>query len=152
VTVAELLARRLIASLATENEDGSQHLSAIWFLHEGGAVYVATSGRTRKARNAAARPRGAFMVDVRGGGPLGGAATAGPLELLHGAEARAVNERIWARYLTPAGLADAGAGARIAASDDVTIRLRAGRWRTWDTGADFGGALERPGIRLPLDD
>ena len=151
MSISELLALRLIGCLATENEDGTQHLTAIWFLYEDGIVYVGTSGQSRKARNAAARPRGAFMVDSRGGGPMRGATTAGPLELLHGAEARAVNERIWARYLTPAGLADPATGGAIAATDDVTICLRAGRWREWATSADFDGALERPGIQLPLD-
>ena len=45
----------------------------------------------------------------------------------------------------------AATGGAIAATDDVTICLRAGRWREWATSADFDGALERPGIQLPLD-
>jgi general stress protein 26 len=151
VIVEELLAQRLIGCLVTENGDRSPHLTAVWYLHEDGVVYVGTSGRSRKARNAEARPRGGFMVDSRGGGPMRGAATAGQLELLRDDEARAVNERIWSRYLTPAGLADPAVAGALAASDDVTICLRAGRWSSWDTSADFAGALERPGIQLPLD-
>ena len=45
----EILSGRHIASLGTESEDGSIHLTAVWFLYEGGCLYVATSSRSRKA-------------------------------------------------------------------------------------------------------
>jgi general stress protein 26 len=142
---------RYIAVLATENEDGSAYLSAVWFLHEEGVVYVATGGNTRKARNASERPRGSLLVDSRGPGALRGAAARGRLTVLRGEEARAVNERVWAKYLTAQGLADPRVGGVIRAHDDVTIRLEPERWRTWATDEDFGGALEEPGQTLPLD-
>jgi len=61
----EILAGRFIASFGTQNEDGSIHLTAVWYLFDGGCLYVATSSRTRKARNVAARPRASLMVDIR---------------------------------------------------------------------------------------
>ena len=61
----ELLHGRYLASLATENPDGSLHLTAVWFYFDGDSLYVATSSRTRKARNLEARPRASLMVDSR---------------------------------------------------------------------------------------
>jgi hypothetical protein len=145
-----LLEGRYIATLATANADGSIHLTAIWFLHRDGAVYVGTFARSRKVRNAEARPRGSIMIDVRGV-TLGGAAATGALTVIRGEEARELNGAIARKYLTDEGLAEPAVGGAIHASDDVTIRLDPDRWRTWSTAEDFGGAYEQPGISLPLD-
>lgn len=149
--VEEFLAARRIACLATENADGSAYLTAVWFLYADGAVYVGTSGTSRKARNASARPRASIMVDARGAGPQRGVAASGPATVLRGAEARALNDRILERYLTPAGVAAPGVGRTIAKSDDVTIRIDVGPWRTWSTSEDFEGRLEDAGMSLPLE-
>ncbi len=147
---AALLAGRYIATLATTNADGSIHLTAVWFLHRGGAIHVGTYGASRKVRNAEERPHGSVLIDVRG--PcLSGAAASGPLEVLRGAEARALNDEIARKYLTADGLAHPEVGGAIRASDDVTIRLRPERWRTWSTADDFGGAYELPGMSHPVD-
>jgi PPOX class probable F420-dependent enzyme len=147
----EFLAGRRIACLATENADGSAYLTAVWFLYEDGAVYVGTSGTTRKARNAEARPRASIMVDARGAGPQRGVAATGPVTVVRGVESRGVNDRILERYLTPAGIEAPGVGRTIAESDDVTIRLEPGKWRTWSTSEDFEGRLEDAGMTLPLE-
>jgi general stress protein 26 len=149
--LAELLAGRYIATLATSNEDGSIHQAAVWFLHRDGSVLVATGGSTRKARNARRRPAGAILIDARGPGPLRGAAATGALDVLEGEAARRANELVWSKYLTPAGLEEPAVGGAIRAHDDVTIVLRPDAWRTWATDADFGGSLEQPGIAFPLD-
>jgi PPOX class probable F420-dependent enzyme len=149
--VDEFLRDRRIACLATEEPDGSAYLTAVWFLYEDGVVYVGTSGTSRKARNAAARPRAAVMIDSRGPGPQRGVAASGSATLLRGAEARAVNDRILERYLTAAGIAAPDVGQTITASDDVTIRIEIGPWRTWSTSEDFDGRLEAPGMALPLE-
>jgi PPOX class probable F420-dependent enzyme len=149
--LAELLDGRYIATLATENADGSTQLTAVWFLHLDGYVYVSTDPKTRKARNARARSRAAFLVDTRGGAVLRGAAAEGTATVLEGQEARAINEQIWRKYLTDAGLADPRVGGAIAASDVVSIRFAPGSWRTWGTDEDFGGAFEEEGLVRPLD-
>ena len=61
----ELLQRRLIATFGTENSDGTIHLTAVWFLFEGGHFFIATSSKTRKAQNVVERPNTSLMVDVR---------------------------------------------------------------------------------------
>jgi len=149
--VDDFLQGRRIACLATEEPDGSAYLTAVWFLYEDGAVYVGTSGSSRKARNAAARPRAAVMIDSRGPGPQRGVAASGPVTVLSGAEARVMNDRILRRYLSAAGVAAPDVGEKIAASDDVTIRIEVGKWRTWSTSEDFDGRLEAPGLALPLE-
>jgi PPOX class probable F420-dependent enzyme len=149
--VDDFLRGRRIACLATEEPDGSAYLTAVWFLYEDGVVYVGTSGISRKARNAAARPRAAVMIDSRGPGPQRGVAASGQATLLRGAEARAVNDRILERYLTPAGVAAPDVGRTIATSDDVAIRIDVGPWRTWSTSEDFDGRLEASGMAFPLE-
>jgi PPOX class probable F420-dependent enzyme len=149
--IEDFLQGRRIACLATEEPDGSAYLTAVWFLYEDGVVYVGTSGSSRKARNAVARPRAAVMIDSRGPGPQRGVAASGRATVLGGAEARAVNDRILQRYLTPAGIIAPDVGQRIGASDDVAIRIEVGRWRTWSTSEDFDGRLEAPGLALPLE-
>lgn len=148
----DLLDRRLIATLATVGEDGLPYLSAVWFLRHGADVLVATGGRTRKARNAAERPTAGLLVHARGEAPLRGIAAAGPVEVIRGTEARALNELVWGKYLTPAGRAHPELGGAIAGHDDVTLRLRPGPWRAWGTDADFGGVFEQPGLVRPLDE
>src|SRR5664279_3738213 len=149
--VDDFLRDRRIACLATEEPDGSAYLTAVWFLYEDGVVYVGTSGSSRKARNAVARPRASVMIDARGPGPQRGVAASGPVTVLQGAPAQAMNRRILERYLTPAGVAAPDVGQVIAASDDVTIRIEVGKWRTWSTSEDFDGLLETPGMALPLE-
>ena len=73
----ELLRGRYIATFGTENSDGSIHLTAVWYLFESGSLYVATSSKSRKARNVAARPRASLMVDVRRPGAERGVTAAG---------------------------------------------------------------------------
>ena len=147
----QLLAGRYIATLATRNADGSTSLAAVWFLWRSPYVYVSTDPTSRKVRNAVARPDGAILIDARTPGPYRGATASGRLAVLEGEEALAVNEVVWRKYLTPAGLADPVVGGAIRETDMVAIRLEPDRWRTWSTGDDFGGAFERPGIAFPLD-
>jgi len=149
--LAQLLAGRYIATLATLNRDGTIYLSAVWYLHRDGAVFVGTAGTTRKARNASQRAQGSIMIDTRGGAGLRGAAATGTMEIVSGAEARGLNEQISRKYLTEAGVAHPEVGGTILATDDVTIRFTPNRWRTWGTDADFGGALDETGMSLPLD-
>jgi PPOX class probable F420-dependent enzyme len=149
--LASLLDARLVATLATTEPDGSPYLSAVWFLCDGDEILVATGGRTRKARNATERPRGSLLIDTHGPGALRGAASTGTVRVVRGPEALALNERVWAKYLSPAGLAHADVGVAIREHDDVTIVFTPATWRTWGTDEDFGGAMELPGMAYPLD-
>lgn len=152
----DLLAGRQIASLGTENADGTIHLTAVWYLFEDGCLYVATSMKTRKARNVAARPKASLMVDARKPGTEHGVTASGIAELISGRQAQEINERIHRRYLSATAMSDPGIGAVFAAFDDVTIRLTPASWIVWDMSVldaqAFGGRLGgTPGYMLPLD-
>jgi PPOX class probable F420-dependent enzyme len=152
----EMLQRRFIATLGTTNADGSIHLTAVWYLFEDGRLFVATSSKTRKARNVAAQPKASLMVDVRRPGAERGVTAAGRADLLSGNQSREINRRIHTRYLSAAAMADPQIEPVFASFDDVSLRLTPESWFTWDMAAldsqAFAGRLGgTPGYLLPLD-
>ena len=152
----DLLRGRHIATLGTENENGSIHLTAVWYLFEDGNLFIATSSRTRKARNVAARAKASLMVDARKPGTERGVTAAGSVQLISGERSREINWRLHSRYLSAAAMADPHVGPVFAAFDDVTIQLRPLAWTTWDMAEldaqALGGRLGRtPEYTLPLD-
>lgn len=152
----ELLQGRHIATLGTENADGTIHLTAVWYLFENGSLFVATSAKTQKLRNVKARPKASLMVDMRKPGKERGVTAAGKVELISGDASQQINRRIHSRYLSTAALSDPGIGPVFAAFDNVTLRITPDSWITWDMAAldalAFGGRLGgTPGYMLPLD-
>jgi nitroimidazol reductase NimA-like FMN-containing flavoprotein (pyridoxamine 5'-phosphate oxidase superfamily) len=151
----EFLTGRFIASLGTESEDGSIHLTAVWYLFDNGSFYVATASRSRKSRNAAARPKASLMVDIRKPAEERGLVAVCSAEVIAGERSMEINARIHRRYLSEAALADPRAGGTFAAIDDVTLKLTPKNWYTWDMRkldeVLFGGAMKTPGYLLPLD-
>jgi PPOX class probable F420-dependent enzyme len=152
----ELLRGRYIATFGTENADGSIHLTAVWYLFESGSLYVATSSRTQKARNVAARPRASLMVDSRKPGTERGVTATGSVEVISGNQSQEINLQIHARYLSAAAIADPQIGPVFASFDDITRRLTPASWTSWDMAVldaqALGGRLGgTPGYLLPLD-
>lgn len=152
----ELLRGRYIATFGTENSDGSIHLTAVWYLFESGSLYVATSSKSRKARNVAARPRASLMVDVRRPGAERGVTAAGRADVITGDQSQEINRRIHSRYMSAGAISDPHIGPVFASFDDVTIRLAPESWTTWDMAVldaqALGGRLSgTPGYLLPLD-
>ena len=141
----EILGQRRIASVATVGPDGAPHLTATWFLFDGGAFLLAVPSSSVKARNLRENPRIAVMVDVRQAGQELGVSASGVAEVLEGQAARDAAARVHAKYLTGEALADADVGPAFAAFDDVAIRLEPERWITWDMSEldrqAFGGKL-----------
>jgi PPOX class probable F420-dependent enzyme len=155
-TLQEILQGRYIATLGTENADGTIQLTAVWFLFEDGHFFVATSSKSRKARNLAARPQATLMVDVRKPAAERGVTAAGRADLISGHQSQEINRRIHRRYMSPAALADPHVGAVFASFDDVTLRITPVSWTSWDMSVldaqAFGGRLGKtPGYLLPLD-
>jgi nitroimidazol reductase NimA-like FMN-containing flavoprotein (pyridoxamine 5'-phosphate oxidase superfamily) len=155
-TLRELLRGRYIATLGTENADGTIHLTAVWYLFEDGYLFIATSSKSRKARNIAARQTASLMVDVRKPGAERGVNGAGKAELIAGERSREINRRIHDRYMSAAAIADPNIGPVFASFDDVTIEITPVSWTVWDMAVldaqAFGGRLGgTPGYLLPLD-
>jgi PPOX class probable F420-dependent enzyme len=152
----ELLHGRYIATLGTENPDGSIHLTAVWYLFESGSLFVATSSKTQKARNVTARPKASLMVDSRKPGTERGVTASGKVEVISGEQSREINRRIHSRYLSAEAMSDPHVGPVFASFDDVTIRLTQASWITWDMAMldaqFFGGRLGGTrGYMLPVD-
>jgi PPOX class probable F420-dependent enzyme len=155
-TFQELLRGRYIATFGTEHADGTIHLTAVWYLFESGSLFVATSSKSRKARNVAARPKASLMVDIRKPGAERGVTAAGKVELISGDQSQEINRRIHKRYLSAAAMSDPHVGPVFASFDDVTIQLTPVSWITWDMAVldaqALGGRLGgTPGYLLPLD-
>ncbi len=154
--VRQLLGGRYIASFATQNPNGSVHVVAVWFWFDGTDVYVATSSRSRKARNLQGNPQVSLMIDSRDPAASYGATLAGTAHLLSGESSRHFNAEIHRKYLSEAALTDPKVGPVFAAWDDVTVRLVPASVITWDMReADqqvFGGAFKNnPSYLLPTE-
>jgi PPOX class probable F420-dependent enzyme len=154
--VKQLLNGRYVASFATHNPDGSIHMVAVWYWFDGANVFVATSSRSRKARNLQSDPRISLMIDARAPSASYGVTLAGTAQVLTGESSRICNAKIHHKYLSEAALADPRVGAVFAAWDDVTVRLTPISVIGWDMRqADrqvFGGAFEsNPAYLLPLE-
>ena len=139
------LDERRHAVVSTIEPDGSPHSIPIWYLFRDGRLFVATSSRSRKYKNAAARPTATVLVDHRQPGVERWVSATGPVAIVRGDEARAIVKAIHARYLTAAAIQDARVGGGLAAGDDVVLAIAPATWRSW-TAQDvdrqyFGGLL-----------
>lgn len=151
-----LLEGRRIASLGTLNEDGSPHLTAVWYLYQDDCFFVATSSRSRKARNLAKRPHATLMVETRKPGSERGVTATGSMEIISGEKAHELNRRIHQRYMSEAAVADPKVGGVLAQFDDIALKLRPQTWTWWDMpeldalyfDGRFGGT---PGYLLPQE-
>ena len=140
--ITEFLSGIYIASVATQNRDGSMHVVPIWYLFEDGALFLPTSPGSVKIRNVTERPVASVMVDSRGPGPLRAASAQGRAEVLDEKAAKEINQRCWARYCTPAGLADPDIGGLLASHDTVCIKVTPDHWIWFDMSPMFNGKLE----------
>lgn len=151
-----LLEGRRVASLATLNTDGSPHLTAVWYLYQDGCFFVATSSKSRKARNLAERPTATLMVEARKPGSERGVTATGPVEVISGEKVRELNLRIHRRYMSDAAIADPQVGGVFAQFDDITLKLQPRFWTWWDMpeldAMYFGGRFgNTPGYLLPQE-
>lgn len=153
--VQQLLKDRHIASIATQSPNGSIHMVAVWYWFDGTNIYIATSSRSRKARNLQSSPKITIMIDSRDPAASFGVTISGTARLLSGEESQKKNKEIHTKYLTPTALADPRVGPVFAGWDDVTIQVAPESVISWDMReADrqvFGGAFEsNPGYLLPI--
>jgi len=154
--VQQMLSGRYIASLASQNADGSIHMVAVWYWFDGSSIFVATSSRSRKARNLQSQSKVSLMIDSRDPAASCGVTIMGTAETLTGASSREANARVHERYMSASALADPKVGPVFAMWDDIAIRITPKSVISWDMRvADqqaFGGAFAaNPGYLLPLE-
>jgi PPOX class probable F420-dependent enzyme len=154
--VKQFLQGRYIATLATKNPDGSIHMVAVWYWFNGAHVYVATSIRTRKAKNLRSDPAISLMIDSRDPAASCGVTIIGKGSAITGEASRKWNELVHRKYLSAAALADPKVGPAFAAWDDMTIQITPASVVAWDMReADkhvFGGTFAaNPGYLLEVE-
>jgi nitroimidazol reductase NimA-like FMN-containing flavoprotein (pyridoxamine 5'-phosphate oxidase superfamily) len=119
---------------------------AVWYWFDGTHIFVATSSRSRKARNLQSKAKVSLMVDSRDPAASCGVTIAGTAQILTGDLSRQANAQIHKKYLSEAALADPRVGPLFAAWDDITVRITPASVIAWDMRqADrqfFGGAFE----------
>ena len=154
--VRQLLNGRYIASLATQNPDGSIHMVAVWYWFDSSTIFVATGSRTRKARNMESNSKATLMIDSRDPQASFGATIAGNIQILREGASQKLNAEIHRKYLSAAAIADPRVGPVFAGWDDVTIQITPVSVISWDMReADaqvFGGSFKNnPTYLLPLE-
>src|SRR5271165_216390 len=154
--VQQLLKGRSIASLATTNPNGTIHMVAVWYWFDGANIFVATSSRSRKARNLQSESKVSLMIDSRDPAASFGVTIAGTAQTLAGGSSQAKNAEIHRKYLSQSALADPRVGPVLASWDDVTIQITPASVISWDMRdldrQVFGGAFaSNPSYLLPLE-
>ena len=145
---------RLIANLATIDDDGGIHMVPMWFLRVSDDICIPTSRNTHKYRNLRKRPRASVMIDVsRAGLNLKGMLITGLAELVYGQEARRINRSIHLKYVMPEALNDVKVASYLSEGDDITLKVHMDRLISWNlTDSNAGKALSLAGWFYPLDD
>jgi len=151
VLVRELLEARLIGVLATRDPLTSIHAVPMWHALYDGRVLLATGSRSRKVRNLERDPRATFVLhDSRPGFEVCGTSISGEAEIVRGAEAAGLVDRVHARYVADGADEDPAVRAFLM-SDDGALCLRPVEALTWDErGSAASEALRARGAALPL--
>ncbi|RLQ21757.1 hypothetical protein DWB85_10740 [Seongchinamella sediminis] len=146
-SLAHLLEERRIATLTTFDTNDMPHVTAVWFLFQEGALYIATSGHTEKGRNLARDPRMALCIESREDGREAGLSASGRAELLTGEAATPLARQINGKYLTPAGMEHPVVGPAFAGMSDMVVKLTPQKWISWDMEA-MGAELFTPDMSI----
>jgi general stress protein 26 len=155
-TVKQLLKGRYIATLATENPDGSIHMVAVWYWFDGAKIFVTTSSRSKKGRNAQSSTKVSIMIDSRDPLASFGATIAGAAKILTGQASQQRGAEIHRKYMSEAAIADPKVGPVFAMFDDITIEIAPTSVISWDMrvldqqmlGSVFA---KNPSYLLPLE-
>jgi PPOX class probable F420-dependent enzyme len=149
-----MLNERRVAAVATLNEQGAPHLTAVWFLFDGESFYITIMSSSVKAKNLLSNPSMALIIESRVASKEIGVSASGEAEILEGDAAQQAIAAIHAKYITEDGLADPDVGPKFREWDDSAVRLTPQRWIAWDMGwldqQAFGGKLGSMGYLKPL--
>ena len=129
-SIHRLLEGRHYAVLTTHDDDGSIHLTPVWYIFDNKELCVGAPSSSRKARNIAARPSASLIVDTRRLGMERWVSASANAEIIEDERSREINSQILRRYLTKEAIEDARIGPAFTATDDVTICLTPIAWRS----------------------
>lgn len=142
-SLSHLLEERRIATLTTFAQDGMPHVTAVWFLWQDGALYIATSRHTGKGRNLTRDQRMALCIESRQDGLESGLSASGHAELLTGDMAAHLARQINGKYLTPKAMEHPVVGPAFVGMSDLIVKLVPEKWISWDM-EEVGAELFTP--------
>ncbi|MCO6451316.1 MAG: pyridoxamine 5'-phosphate oxidase family protein [Caldilineales bacterium] len=129
------LARPLLARLGTANTETNQpHVTPVWYLWDGGCLWISVYSSTRKGRELLANPRCSVVIDVEDSGlSLKAVLFEGAAELVTGPNdfMRSMFTRIYSRYLGPDGVLAAEPQEWIHSSENLLVKLTPEKTYTW---------------------
>lgn len=145
-SIIEFLNGRHYATLATQNEDGSIHLTPVWYLFQDGGFLISSGTYAKKYKNILKRPGVSIMVDSRGRqGSEQWVSVTGKAEIIKGDESARIHAEILKRYLTVEALEHPVVGGGFTAIGEVTISVKPESvisWKMKDSDEQyFGGVL-----------
>ena len=146
-SLSHLLQERRIATLTTFEQNGMPHVTAVWFLWQDGALYIATSHHTGKGRNLSRDPRMALCIESREDGREAGLSASGQAELLTGDRAASLATLINSKYLTPQAMDHPVVGPAFTGMSDLVVKLVPQKWISWDMAA-MGAELFTPDMDI----
>jgi len=134
--IEALLARPLLAHVGTANPvTGQPHITLVWFLWDGEALWISGFASSRKFREMRANPRVAILIEPADpkDSKLQAVLFEGAIELFQ--EPRSLVEemshRIYVRYLGEAGVLAADPQSWIHDPENRAARLKPSRVYTW---------------------
>lgn len=108
---------------------GGPHVVPVWYMHEGGAVYVGTGSKTAKARNIERDGRVAFCIDEGVMPPIRGLMWRGRARLIRRPESDGLARKILLRYYDSL---ESGAAKELLEETDCVIEIRPERAAEWE--------------------
>jgi PPOX class probable F420-dependent enzyme len=146
--VKKFLSGTHYATLATHEEDGSVHLTPVWYLFENGKFFVETNEGAKKAKNVEAHHKASIVVDARRRqGEEEWVSASGKAEIIEGERAAAIHAKIVKRYLTPEALNHPEIGPGFQAAGAVIIVITPDAYKSWSfkelDDKYFGGVLNK---------
>jgi hypothetical protein len=128
------------------------HAVPLWVCGDGEAILLATFSRSRKVRNLERDPRATLVLhDSRPGFEVCGVTMRGRAEIVRGAVAAPLVERVHRRYLNEAGY-DLPVVRKFLGGDDTVLRFVPDEASTWDERGNPATAILRGANgALPLE-
>jgi general stress protein 26 len=133
--IESVLAEPVLARLATTNPKTMQpHVVPVWFMWEGGCVWISSFVSTRKIRELKHNPRGAVLIESKQeGGKLTAVLLEGDVELV--TEPRdtiaSIASRIYVRYLGVDGLQEPDPQSWLQDPENLLIKLTPTKIISW---------------------
>jgi len=132
--IEALLARPILARLATASPTGQPHVVPVWFLWEQGAAWVSSYRSTRKVKDLERNPRCALVVDLpKATDGITAVLLEGEVELLAGSrpEVRLRIERLYLKYLGAKGILKKEPQEWLNSPENLLIKLSPKKIASW---------------------